>query len=90
MLILALDFNLTDALGASLLSMVISSARGFISGIEKFHHGMADNHRLRPGINDGGLVGAPASRKIKENTLTRIFALLLLNVLTGALLSVLI
>ena len=37
-----------------------------------------------------GLVGAPASRKIKKNTLTRIFALLLLGVSTRTLLSVLI
>lgn len=37
----------------------------------------------------GGLVGAPASLKVKENMLTRIFALLLLNVSTETLLTVL-
>ena len=90
MLILALGFNIRDASGTSLLVMVISSATGLISRIG------ADFTMEWPIIIAfalasmvGGLVGAPASRKVKENILTRIFALLLLGVSTGTLYSVL-
>ncbi|MDU0968736.1 MAG: sulfite exporter TauE/SafE family protein [Actinomycetaceae bacterium] len=88
MLVLVLAIPMREAVGTSLLVMIIASATGLAS-------------RLGTGVHvdwpvvlsfalasmAGGLIGAPASRKLKESTLTGAFAVLLLAVALATLIQ---
>ena len=88
MLVLALGFGMREASSTSLLVMTIASATGLLSRIG------TDIHIDWPIVllfaiasMIGGQIGAPASRKVKESTLTMLFGILLLLVSAGTLTS---
>lgn len=84
MLVLALGFSVREASSTSLIVMIIASAVGLISRVDAHIHvdwivvlSFAAASML------GGLIGAPASRRVRESTLTMLFGILLLVVAVG-------
>ena len=84
MLVLALGFSVREASSTSLIVMIIASAVGLISRVDAHIHvdwivvlSFAAASML------GGLIGAPASRHVRESTLTMLFGILLLAVAMG-------
>ena len=84
MLVLALGFSVREASSTSLIVMIIASAVGLISRVDAHIHvdwivvlSFAAASML------GGLIGAPASRHVRESTLTMLFGILLLVVAIG-------
>lgn len=91
MLVLALGFTMREASSTSLLVMIIASAAGLMSRIGtsvSIDWGIVIVFALASMI--GGLVGAPASRRMREVVLTRLFAGLLFIVATYTMISTLI
>lgn len=91
MLVLALEFTMREASSTSLLVMIIASAAGLMSRIGtsvSIDWGIVIVFALASMI--GGLVGAPASRRMREVVLTRLFAGLLFIVATYTMISTLI
>ena len=89
--VLALGFTMREASSTSLLVMIIASAAGLMSRIGtsvSIDWGIVIVFALASMI--GGLVGAPASRRMREVVLTRLFAGLLFIVATYTMISTLI
>lgn len=88
MLVLALGFGMREASSTSLLVMTIASATGLLSRIgTDIHVDWAIVLLFAVASMIGGQIGAPASRKVKESTLTLLFGILLLLVSAGTLAS---
>lgn len=81
MLVLALGFTMREASSTSLLVMIIASAVGLLSRVGtpvSVDWVVVATFAIASML--GGLIGAPASTKVKETTLTTIFGILLLVV----------
>lgn len=88
MLVLAMGFTMREASSTSLLVMIISSAVGLISRIgTPVTMDWTVVLAFAAASMAGGLIGAPASTKVKETTLTTIFGILLLAVAAGTFIS---
>ena len=88
MLVLALGFGMREASSTSLLVMAIASATGLLSRIgTDIHVDWMIVLLFAVASMIGGQIGAPASRKVKESTLTMLFGILLLLVSAGTLTS---
>ena len=88
MLVLALGFGMREASSTSLLVMAIASATGLISRIgTDLRVDWVIVLLFAAASMLGGQIGAPASRKVKESTLTLLFGVLLLLVSAGTLIS---
>lgn len=90
MLVLALGFGMREASSTSLLVMTIASLTGLMSRIgTDIHVDWMIVLLFAVASMVGGQIGAPASRKVKESTLTMLFGILLLLVSAGTLTSTL-
>ena len=90
MLVLALSFTMREASSTSLLVMAIASAVGLVSRIgTSISIDWVVVVVFALASMAGGLIGAPASRRVKETTLTALFGVLLLLVAAGTLASTL-
>lgn len=81
MLVIVLRIPMRHAVGTSLLVMILASAAGLVSRVGA---GIDIDWPVvlafAAGSMAGGLLGAPASRRVRESTLTALFGLLLLGV----------
>lgn len=88
MLVLALGFTMREASSTSLLVMIIASAVGLLSRIgTPVSVDWTVVLIFAAASMVGGLIGAPASTKVKETTLTTAFGVLLLLVAVGTFLE---
>lgn len=88
MLVLVLGFTMREASATSLLVMIIASAVGLLARVGT---DVAVDWPVVAAFAAasmvGGLIGAPASRRVKENVLTAIFGVLLMAVALATLVS---
>ena len=90
MLVLALGFTMREASSTSLLVMIIASVVGLVSRIgTSISVDWMVVVVFALASMCGGLIGAPASRRVRESTLTLLFGVLLLLVAVGTLVSTL-
>ena len=90
MLVLALGFTMREASSTSLLVMIIASVVGLVSRIgTSISVDWMVVVVFALASMCGGLIGAPASRRVRESTLTLLFGMLLLLVAVGTLVSTL-
>lgn len=90
MLVLALGFTMREASSTSLLVMIIASVVGLVSRIgTSISVDWMVVVVFALASMCGGLIGAPALRRVRESTLTLLFGVLLLLVAVGTLVSTL-